>query len=111
MRLDDNLIDDTKCRIFFANAHDLIKAYEALGHRIFESNVRCKLKSSSINDKIAESIRTEKGIREFHLLNNGLTICANSISIRSSKVRFINLTLEDLIEIELAHIVRPLFKR
>ena len=88
MRLDDNLIDDTKCRIFFANAHDLIKAYEALGHRIFESNVRCKLKSSSINDKIAESIRTEKGIREFHLLNNGLTICANSISIRSSKVRF-----------------------
>ena len=88
MRLDDNLIDDKKCRIFFANAHDLIKAYEALGHRIFESNVRCKLKSSSINDKIAESIRTEKGIREFHLLNNGLTICANSISIRSSKVRF-----------------------
>ena len=88
MPLEHNLIDDNKCRIFFAKAYDLIQAYDSLGHRIFESNVRCKLKSSSVNKKIAESIGTEKGIKEFHLLNNGVTVCANSISIRNGRARF-----------------------
>lgn len=83
------IITDTRVKVFFARAIDLINAFEDFGQRIFETNVRCQIKRSSVNKKIAQQISTERGIKEFYLLNNGITILADSISTSNDKAVFI----------------------
>ncbi len=79
-----DVIDDEGFKVFFAKAYDLINGYEDFGQRIFEDNVRCAISKSAVNKKIEDQIQTEKGIKKFHLLNNGLTILAESVSAKPS---------------------------
>ena len=80
-----NVIKDKKVKVFYAKAMDLIDAYSKFGQRIFETNVRCQISNSNVNKRIAEQISTKKGIKEFYLLNNGVTIVANSVSTQGLK--------------------------
>lgn len=71
-------ISDRKTLVTFGRARDLIDAYRRFGYQIFESNVRCEITKSSVNDAIRAQVSTEKGIDEFRLLNNGITIICNN---------------------------------
>ena len=66
--------DSSKSCIFFTKASQLVEAYEEIGYQIFESNVRCEIKNSSVNKAIKNSIRTRRGREDFKHLNNGITI-------------------------------------
>ena len=79
-------VKDTK--VFFAKAHDLIRSYHHIGQRIFEDNVRCKIKNSNINKEIAKQIKDEDGIKDFYLLNNGITLIAKEIKINEGRATF-----------------------
>ncbi|GAB9075544.1 hypothetical protein JOE51_007599 [Bradyrhizobium japonicum] len=71
-------INDKTSLILYVRARDLIDAYRRFGYQIFEANVRCEITKSQVNDAIRQQVATEKGIDEFKLLNNGITIiCAN----------------------------------
>jgi hypothetical protein len=71
-------IGDRSTLVTFGRARDLIDAYRRFGYQIFESNVRCEIAKSSVNDAIRAQVSTEKGIDEFRLLNNGITIICNT---------------------------------
>jgi AIPR protein len=78
LRFDRGHISDRTSFICFALAKDLIDAYHRFGYQIFESNVRCEIAKSQVNDAIKRQVGTEKGIDEFRILNNGITVvCAN----------------------------------
>lgn len=62
----------------FARARDLIDIYRRFGYQIFESNVRCEISKSPVNDAIRGQVSTKKGIDDFSLLNNGITIIAEN---------------------------------
>ncbi|WP_314948861.1 AIPR family protein [Bradyrhizobium cosmicum] len=71
-------INDKTTLILYVRARDLIDAYRRFGYQIFEANVRCEITKSQVNDAIRQQVATEKGIDEFKLLNNGITIiCVN----------------------------------
>ena len=83
--LDNDIIKNRDFTIALVRAIDLVTAYEKLGYQMFEQNVRCKIKKSKVNDKIQKQIgTTEKGIKEFHTLNNGVTILAQNVQIKNS---------------------------
>ena len=81
---ENNIIQKKDTKIAFVKADDLIKAYREIGYRIFEQNVRCKINKSSVNNEIKKQLETEKGIREFHLLNNGITILSDNVSVKKN---------------------------
>jgi hypothetical protein len=71
-------INEKTSLILYVRARDLIDAYRRFGYQIFEANVRCEITKSQVNDAIRQQVATERGIDEFKLLNNGITIiCAN----------------------------------
>lgn len=71
-------ITDRGTMVAFARARDLIDIYRRFGYQIFESNVRCEISKSSVNDAIRQQVSTKKGIDEFRVLNNGITIIAEN---------------------------------
>lgn len=81
-------VDDKRCQIFYARAVDFIHAYNDFGYKLFEPNVRCYLQSSGVNQAIRESLETEKGIKNFQYLNNGITLIYESIVKKDGKLTF-----------------------
>ena len=71
--------------MFFAKASQLVDAYQEIGYQIFESNVRCEIKNSSVNKAIKASLRAHRGREEFKHLNNGITIICDSFKYIGSK--------------------------
>jgi hypothetical protein len=71
-------INDNKNAIFYCSAINLVHAYQDLGYKIFEPNVRAEIKRSRVNESIRESIRHSKSRKEFRFLNNGITITCKS---------------------------------
>jgi hypothetical protein len=65
----------------------LIEAYTRFGYQIFEPNVRCEIRNSSVNREIAAQIKTEKGIDDFKYLNNGVTVVCENRSRNGDKIR------------------------
>ena len=49
-----------------------------IGYQLFESNVRCEIKNSSVNKAIKASLLSNRGRKEFKHLNNGITIVCDS---------------------------------
>lgn len=75
-----SLIRTEKFISLYVNAIDLVNAYRRDGFKLFDSNVRYNLKRSKINSKIKASATKEKSIKNFHMLNNGITIIADGVS-------------------------------
>ena len=76
------VIRDAKSAIFFTKASALVAAYKEIGYQIFESNVRCEIKNSSVNKAIRNSILSHRGRgREFKHLNNGTTIICDNFKL------------------------------
>jgi hypothetical protein len=71
-------IGDRSSLVFYGRARDLIDAYRRFGYQLFEANVRCEIRKSAVNAAIRAQIATDKGIDEFQILNNGLTIICNN---------------------------------
>jgi len=85
----DKLIDEAKSYVFFTKAIDLVEAYNSFGFQIFEPNVRCEVPRSKVNDEIKASVNSYRGRREFHHLNNGITmICSGLKKPRSPGQKF-----------------------
>lgn len=92
--------DSSKACVFFAKASQLVQAYNEIGYQIFESNVRCEIKNSSVNKAIKASLRAHRGREEFKHLNNGITIICdnfqyigprqNTTSVRITRPGIIN---------------------
>lgn len=78
-------LSDNKSAIFYCRAIDLIQAYEDLGYKIFEPNVRAQIKKSRINDAIYESASKSRSMKEFRFLNNGITITCDNYSTPSGQ--------------------------
>ena len=74
-----SLIKDTSgsC-VFFTRASQLVDVYNEIGYQVFESNVRCEIKNSSVNKAIKNSILSHRGRDEFKHLNNGITIVCDN---------------------------------
>lgn len=53
-----------------------------IGYRLFASNPHGPLANAKPNKRIAETINTEYGRRNFHLLNNGLSATCETFEIR-----------------------------
>jgi hypothetical protein len=87
----NGLLSNSKWCVFFGKAIDLVKAFEQLGYQIFEPNVRCELKTSKINIAIKETLKTSKGRKEFHHLNNGITMKCDSFQKPSQNKEFITI--------------------
>jgi hypothetical protein len=80
-------INDKTSLILYARARDFIDVYRRFGYQIFESNVRCEITKSQVNDSIRSQVQTVKGIDQFKTLNNGVTIvCANRKTPANGKV-------------------------
>ena len=70
--------DSSKSCVFFTRASQLVDAYNDIGYQLFEPNVRCEIKNSSVNKAIKASVRTHRGREEFKHLNNGITVVCDS---------------------------------
>lgn len=81
-------LSSTKWYVFFTRCIDLVNAYKDLGYQIFEPNVRCKISKSPINEDIKKSLSTERGIKEFKHLNNGITIVCDAFTKPKGKDEF-----------------------
>ena len=81
-----NFIENKGSTVAFVRALDLVRAYRELGYQIFEQNVRCQIKKSVVNSNIISQVQTEKGIKEFHTLNNGVTILAQNTHIKGKNI-------------------------
>ncbi len=81
LKLDSNVF------IFFAHASDLVSGYHEFGHRLLDANVRCQITRSKVNERIKGQVATEKGIKEFHKLNNGVTIVAEQITTNNNNTK------------------------
>ena len=77
--------ESSRACVFFTRASQLVNAYKEIGYQIFESNVRCEIKNSSVNRAIRDSLRTTRGREEFKHLNNGITIVCDSFKYVGSK--------------------------
>ena len=77
--------DSSKSCVFFTRASQLVNAYNEIGYQIFEANVRCEIKNSSVNKAIKNSIRLRRGRDEFKHLNNGITIICDSFQVIGGK--------------------------
>lgn len=66
--------------VFHCRAIDLINAFEDFGYQIFEPNVRAHISKSKVNMAIKESLIHRASRKEFHFLNNGLTVICKSFS-------------------------------
>jgi len=65
---------------FYCRAIDLISAFAELGYQIFEPNVRAHIPKSKVNAAIRKSLASNISRREFHFLNNGITMTCMSFS-------------------------------
>ena len=74
-------IRDSKSAVFFTKAVGLVDAYKEIGHQIFEANVRCEIKNSTVNKAIRKSVMTNRGRGEFRHLNNGMTVVCESFKL------------------------------
>ena len=77
--------DSSKSCVFFTKASQLVNAYREIGYQIFESNVRCEIKNSSVNKAIKNSILSRRGREEFKHLNNGITIVCDGFGFIGPK--------------------------
>jgi hypothetical protein len=84
LRVCGDIISSAKSVVFFTKAIDLITAFDRFGYQMFEPNVRCELKRSKVNEAIRESIKRNRGRKEFKHLNNGITLISASFQ-KSSK--------------------------
>jgi hypothetical protein len=79
--------------IAIVNAKEYIKAIALdsdgnLKHEIFEENVRAYLGSEEVvNSKISDTLKSDKNYL-FSVLNNGVTIIANELSVQSNNKTF-----------------------
>ena len=62
-----------------------------IGYRLFASNPRGPLANAKVNKSISETMATEDGRRNFHLLNNGLSATCEMFEVREG-----TLHVEDL---------------
>ncbi len=81
-----DVIDDKTSLIFYTRAIDLVDAYNKFGYQIFEPNVRCEIRKSSVNTEIEKQVRTERGIEKFRYLNNGVTIICDGKSHTADRI-------------------------
>jgi len=63
-----------------AYAYDFYKAFRAHEWNLFDWNVRFQIFNSPINKRIIKSLKTRKGRKQFHHLNNGLLITCKGYS-------------------------------
>ena len=77
--------DSPKSCVFFTRASQLVKAFNEIGYQIFEPNVRCEIKNSSVNKAIRASVLTHRGREEFKHLNNGITIICDGFQYKGPK--------------------------
>jgi hypothetical protein len=66
--------------VFHCRAIDLVMAFEDFGYQIFEPNVRAHINKSKVNVAIRDSLMHRASRKEFHFLNNGLTVICKSFS-------------------------------
>lgn len=57
-----------------AHAHDFYEAFRQHEWNLFDWNVRFQIPNSPINKRIVQSLKTRKGRKKFHHLNNGVLI-------------------------------------
>jgi hypothetical protein len=86
LRIEGQRIKDKSSMIFYTYAGDLINAFNAFGYQLFEPNVRCQITTSRVNREIGKQVETEKGIDQFRVLNNGVTLVYSSFSERDGSV-------------------------
>ena len=79
--------DSSKSFVFFTKAAELVSIYREIGYQLFEPNVRCEIKNSSVNKAIAGSIRSRRGREEFKHLNNGITIVCEGVQYVGPKAK------------------------
>ena len=89
LRVEGQKIKDKSSMIFYTKAIDLIDAYNRFGYQLFEPNVRCQITNSRVNREISKQVDTEKGIRQFKYLNNGVTLVYQSESSRETYVNLV----------------------
>lgn len=68
----------------YTKATDLVAAARREGPALFHANVRYELASSNINEEIRRTASHAKGMRLFHLYNNGVTITATGWTYRDN---------------------------
>jgi len=67
---------------FYTLAKDLVRASDKNGVRLFDANVRYEIRRSNVNQAISRSASTSSGIKNFHLLNNGITVTSDGWSVK-----------------------------
>jgi len=87
LRIEGPAISDRAGMVFYTRAIDLVDAYSRFGYRIFEPNVRCEIRRSSVNREISAQVKTLKGIKDFKHLNNGVTIVCETRSKNGNSIR------------------------
>jgi hypothetical protein len=70
----------------FVSGRDILEAYGKYRSMLFDANLRFELgKSTSVNEKIANEVKTAKGIARFHEKNNGIVIACFNCGVRGEK--------------------------
>ena len=62
------------------------EAFEKHKMSLFDLNVRYYLEKSHVNKEIIKTLQEEKGQKQFHLLNNGVTIACTGWEFSKSKI-------------------------
>lgn len=70
-----------------AYAKDFVVAMQGYGPRLFDLNVRQEIPSSVVNKEIGKTLRSSKGRKVFHHLNNGLLVTCRSFAKKGDRIR------------------------
>lgn len=69
-------------------AEEIVRVFETpgIGFRLFASNPRGPLVHAKVNRRITETLKTEEGRRDFHLLNNGICAICKSFEVDEGSI-------------------------
>lgn len=79
------VINEPKSVVFFTRASQLVNIFNEIGYQLFDNNVRCEIRNSSVNKAIMQSALSHRGRIEFKHLNNGITIVCDGFSFIGPK--------------------------
>ena len=70
--------------LYVAKVYDLVEIYNSLGDKLFDKNVRCKIKKdvTGVSEAILETLKNNPD--QFWILNNGITMIADKIEMYKS---------------------------
>ena len=73
-------------KLAFAFVKDLVGSFHEYGPALLDSNLRHYRGKTDVNEKIIEELKSTKGLKTFHVKNNGLVVTATGITSRGDRL-------------------------